>query len=41
MHLFLMFVNKEFFFQEYTEMELKIIFIILKDFSNGEIETWQ
>ena len=31
-HLFLTFVNKEIFFQEYVGMELKIIFIIFEVF---------
>ena len=31
-HLFLTFVNKEIFFQEYVEMELKIIFVIFEVF---------
>ena len=31
-HLFLTFVNKEIFFQEYVEMELKIFFIIFEGF---------
>ena len=31
-HLFLIFFNKESFFQKYIEMELKIFFIIFEGF---------
>ena len=31
-HLFLIFVNKKVFFQEYIEIELKIFFIIFEAF---------
>ena len=31
-HLFLIFVDKEIFFQEYIEMELKAVFLIFEEF---------
>ena len=38
-HLFLISFNEEIFVQQYIEMELKIFFIILQDFSNNKNKT--
>ena len=35
-HLFLIFVNEGIFFQEHIEMELKIVFLIFEEVSNGK-----
>ena len=38
-HFFLFSFNEEIFVQQYIEMELKIFFIILQDFSNNKNKT--
>ena len=38
-HLFLISFNEEIFVQQYIEMELKIFFIVLQDFSNNKNKT--